>query len=405
MAEMCRAMRTFLHDQLRTGRTSPMLVCCAAGGKELMVPLKSGGSVVDAAIFTFRSPRKDRNHVRDLSVFLDVPQARLERAWSTLPRFSPLAAQQAVAYLQDPRMRQKHGFPESACFDADGILELGGAYAWEFGRGLRFYELDIRVFGMINGLRALSGVSGVQMVYYARGAATSVVRLFQRDLGPVLPLSPPIYGLRVPEDVGDVLRSYIDRYSGTPCPSAARKNDTLCRAVLGLNTPNGHRPPATYTFALPMGPPAASTGDGEAKRLAAADISLVDRYDGKAELARACLAAASDWTDATALGELLRRLPPTNVLVWDDFRTLVSIFAANLEDAQLKRDKWATFMRRLDNVLWDEPIDGTRPRTSAVVRATRDALRWLSEQPGRAALDASGGRRQLQAVRAAALRG
>lgn len=399
MGRMCHAMQEYLRF-LCEHRDTACLVCCAAGGKELLVPLRRKGKVADAAVFTFRSPRKDRNHLRELSVYLGIPQEALDAAWRSVRQFSPAAAEHAIVYLNRALAAGEHGFPSSADFDAQGIRMLAAAYDQHLDGKLRFYDLDIRVFGMIGGLRALPGVRAVQLVYHIREGGTSIARFFQRQLGPVLPFDPPIYGLRVPEGVGRKLHRYLCAYEGESWRERPHADDTLAGAVLDLQPRNARRLPFTYTFRLPVGPterPAARTG----QCAAAADVALWNDYPGDASLSRACLAAASDWTDWTALGELLQRLPPADAVAWDDFKTLVAQFAEYLVDSRIRhdRDKWATFMRGLDDTLADQPLGPVDPADAPIVSKARDALEWLSGQPSRNLLNHREGREWLRKVR------
>ena len=405
VAEMCRAMGDYLHGLLeqRTSR-SPCLVCCAAGGKELLVPLYHSGRVVDAAVFIHRSPRKDREHLRNLSVHLGIPQQEVDAAWRSLPSFSPAAAERVVARLKSSRFLQERGFPTPVEFDEDGVRNLAAAYDEPLGPegGLRFYDMDIRVFGMINSLRALTGIRAVDVVYFAQGARTSIVRFFQRDLGPVLPLRPPIYGLRVPKRIGDDLQRYVRRHERLPCPREPQAGDTIAEAVLGLPRRHGGRTPSTYTFSLSTQRNARGSCPGFG---AAADIALVNNRPRRAEIARACLAAGSDWADATAVHELLRRLPPSNRPEWDEFRMLVSQFATFLGDARIprRRDKWCRFMGRLDDLICYHDLEEAVLAKSPVVKETQESLKWLRGQADRATLDSRAGHKCLRRVREAAV--
>jgi hypothetical protein len=405
------------------------LVCCAAGGKHLFVPLTEKDRVVDGAVFTFRSPRKDLSHLRELSLYLEIPKDKISAAWRRLPEFSAKAVARVTDLLEQESFRKAHDLPLSAGFDAKSLKRLADAYDRPLAKGLRFYDLDIRVFTMLKGLRIIAGVQSAEVLFFMRRQGTPIVRFFQRDLDPVLPVDPPIYGLCVAEDVADKLRQYILRYDAKPWDKSDEGGETLAKSVLGLSFRRGGRLPFTHTFALSI-KPAWPLGRDVTEFIAVADIRLTKDYPDIVELCRACVAAASDWTDATALRELQRLLTPLRDARWEDFKILLGQIADYLEDARIdtsrdtwshlrkkgnfvwsglgggeKRclharggDKWTHFMRSLDDILWNQTA-GPDPRDNPVVKETLESLEWLAKQTDRKKLNAKKADERLEGIR------
>lgn len=398
LRRMCDELHGFVNRVVFEGqRKDALLACCGAGGKELVVPCVVGDEVIFAAIFNFRSPRQDKTHLRNLAVFHGLPQKRIERLWSGLPKFSPSQAEWVVRCLGQPTFLSKYELPPSAQFQTAHVTDLANAYARPFDDGPQFYDRDIRVFRMLGGLRAMPGIQSVEVAHFATHTTASILRLFARDLEPVVPYDPPIFSFCVPESVGNEIQKYIHRHK-RPRPETDG-GETLFGIIMGSSPTIGERSGFRYTFELPTGP-SSNSASSDGRCVGAADVVLVKDYPRRAELARACLAAASDWTDTTAIDELLKRLRSINPANWEDFKTLLGQFSYNLEspDIAAAKDKWVKFMRALYDTLWSQPVGPPPLDEAPIVKRTEEALEWLRDK-SRRKLRASALEKRLEKVR------
>ena len=394
--------------RIASTQEKPFAACCAAMGKEIATPFYCDGNLEAVVAFVARSPRFDEAHFAGLVASLGLESDALKREWENLPEFGTAQAEMMAELLHDKDTRSRLSLPTSATFDvqdAERIMDLARAYEQTVAEGRDFFELDIRVYGMIEGLRALPDVQAVDAAYASAGSP-SLVRFFSRDLGPMLPPVPPIIGTFGAEDVAQRLGAYVEEYAHDVSSVQARADNgtTLATHVMGLSHRQRHDGRHTYSFGLDV-PSALSEAGTDLSWVAAADVHLSTRSLRLARTVHACLVSASDWTDVTVLGELTRRLGGGDVEDWNSFRTLLSQTAHFLDDPALSRteDNWKRVMLGLDAALWDKQLLRPDPYESGFESIARDVLTELGKYDGRQDIDKNAAQSLLAKVSAHAL--
>ncbi|MBM3497210.1 MAG: hypothetical protein FJX74_00945 [Armatimonadetes bacterium] len=372
---MCEQMHGYLWTILHRWR-QPMLACCAAGGKELATPLADrSGRIVDAAIYPARSPREDTFHLKWLAAFTGVAYQDLVQRWSALPVFSAEFAAAVAEQAEGRDGLRPVGSGAMAERYADDVRRLGAAYDTPAYDGRSFYDLDMRVFRMIAGLRSLPGVTGVDAAYIAQPLGQPLLRYFSRNLGPVLPLTPPISGLclsdpTVPRD----LRRYVAR-AGRVAREPAGGRDTIASRTLGLGEHEWALPRWVHTVDLSAFAPRPDMGGW----VAGADVYVTHPHGGLADVVRDCLAAASDGTEQTALRLVHEGLAARTALRWDEARQTTALLAHALSDPTRdgKADWWSEVLSAVASAMRDVPYARVSERRR-VIGACRGAVDFLA---------------------------
>ncbi len=361
---MCRNMHRQLWTLAQT-QGKPFVACCPAAGKEVIVPFKTGadGKINDAAVFWVKSLQLDDSHLRNLALHLAVSLNDVLNRWRQLDDLTPEYAKKIVDHLGKPATRRRLQIPRESSFDSRPLLAIAEAYSRKARDGATFFQKDVRVFRMIEGLRSLSGVKAVNMLYISRGSAAEkdLVRFFSRNLDCFLPLFPPIHGLCAETDLMERFDKYSRKYAedGTYPRQVRPRTDTLATSVLRIDEPAMLGDGYLYTFTF--NPPQYS-GDSSNRAgwVGSIDVLLKDKHLRRADVAKECLLAASEW---------------------DTVRDLISQFAYYLDDPTIDErgtDWWKAVVSSLHEATWRTPFHALIQKEDPLACEVQKIVRWLA---------------------------